>query len=240
MNHLYFGDNLDVLKDLHNKHPEGFIDLIYIDPPFNSKRNYNVLFEDIDMIDTKAQKEAFADTWSNISYYDTLEDLKELNLDLFNFINALDNVRISKSAIAYLTTMAIRIHYMHKLLNDTGSFYLHCDPTMSHYLKIICDLIFCESNYINEIIWKRSDAHSDSKQGAKHLGRVHDIILLFAKSNNSKFQTIYNPLPESTINNWYKHIEPETGRRYNKADVTGPGGAAKGNPFYEWNGHLKY
>lgn len=136
--------------------------------------------------------------------------------------------------------MAIRIYYMHKLLKDTGSFYLHCDPTMSHYLKVLCDIVFGNLNYVNEIIWKRSDAHSDSKQGAKHLGRVHDTILLFAKSKSLVFNTIYNPLPESTVKNWYKHIEEGTGRKYNKADVTGPGGAAKGNPYYEWNGHLKY
>lgn len=240
MNQLYFGDNLDVLKQLHRQHPEGFIDLIYIDPPFNSKRNYNVLFESLDMADTKAQKEAFADTWSNVSYMDALSEIKTLDPDLHEFIDTLNRIRISKSAVAYLTTMAIRIYYMHRLLKDTGSFYLHCDSNMSHYLKLLCDLVFDEKNYVNEIIWKRSDAHSDSKQGAKHLGRIHDVILLFSKSKNSIFNTLYNPLPQSTIDNWYKHIEPETGRKYNKADITGPGGAAKGNPYYEWNGHLKY
>ncbi len=137
MNHLYFGDSLDILKELHAQHPEGFIDLVYIDPPFNSKRNYNVLFETVDIHDAKAQKEAFADTWSNVSYKDTIFELSEKSLDLYNFLNALDHVKLSKSAISYLTTMAIRIYYIHKVLKPTGSFYLHCDPTMSHYLKII-------------------------------------------------------------------------------------------------------
>jgi DNA modification methylase len=166
--------------------------------------------------------------------------LRTLNPDVYTFIETLDRIRISKSAVAYLTTMAIRIWYMHRLLKDTGSFYLHCDANMSHYLKLLCDLVFEEKNYVNEIIWKRSDAHSDSKQGAKHMGRIHDVILLYSKSKNSTFNTLYNPLPQSTIDNWYKYIEPGTGRKYNKADVTGPGGDAKGNPYYEWNGHLKY
>ncbi len=149
MNELYYGDCLDVLKEMHKKHPQGFIDLIYIDPPFNSKRNYNVLFESVDLNDTKAQKEAFADTWSNVSYFDALNEIQDLDLDLYGFLIALDKINISKSAISYLTTMAIRIWYMHKVLKDTGSFYLHCDPTMSHYLKILCDMTFRES-----LFWK--------------------------------------------------------------------------------------
>lgn len=122
MNHLYFGDCLDILKDLKAKHPSGFIDLIYIDPPFNSKRNYNILFEDVNLSDVKAQKEAFADTWSNISYLDTLNEIKEIDLDLHRLLDALNDINISKSAISYLTTMAIRIWYMHKVLKPTGSF----------------------------------------------------------------------------------------------------------------------
>ena len=240
MNHLYFGDSLDILKQLHNQHPEGFIDLVYIDPPFNSKRNYNVLFETVELHDAKAQKEAFADTWSNVSYKDTIEELKTIDLNLSKFLDALDNIGISQGAVSYLTTMAIRIYYIHKVLKPSGCFYLHCDPTMSHYLKLVCDLVFGEDNYQNEIVWKRSDAHSDSKQGAKHYGRIHDVIFYYSKSSKPTFNSIYTPLPESTVESWYRNVEEETGRLYNKADVTGPGGAGKGNPYYEWNGHLKY
>ena len=152
-NKLYFGDNLDILKSLYKENPKGFIDLIYIDPPFNSKRNYNVLFESVEMTDTKAQKEAFADTWSNISYKDTLDEILELNKDIYDFLKALDRISNHKASISYLTTMTIRLIYMHKLLKDTGTFYLHCDQTMSHYLKMICDFIFGEKNFGNEIIW---------------------------------------------------------------------------------------
>src|ERR1700752_4127347 len=142
INQLYYGDCLDVLRNLYKEHPKGFIDLIYIDPPFNSKRNYNILFESAALNDTKAQKEAFADTWSNISYKDTLNEIADLDINLFTFLKTLDALNISKSAVSYLTTMAIRIYYMRKVLKDTGSFYLHCDSTMNHYLKIICDMIF--------------------------------------------------------------------------------------------------
>ena len=113
MKTLYFGDCLNVLKELcpqPNK-SEGFIDLIYIDPPFNSKRDYNVLFEEA-VIDATAQKKAFADTWSNVSYYDTLDEIRVIDLDLYTFLNTLNNIHISKSAVSYLTTMAIRIWYM--------------------------------------------------------------------------------------------------------------------------------
>jgi site-specific DNA-methyltransferase (adenine-specific) len=163
-NRLYFGDCLNVLKELHSEQPKGFIDLIYIDPPFNSKRNYNVLFESIDLDDTNAQKQAFADTWSNYEYVDTINEIAELDRDLYTFLKTLSDIRISDSAVAYLSTMAIRIYYMHKVLKDTGSFYLHCDPTMSHYLKVVCDLIFGEKNFRNEITWKRTTAHSDAKR----------------------------------------------------------------------------
>ncbi|MCD4795007.1 MAG: site-specific DNA-methyltransferase [Bacteroidales bacterium] len=180
MNKLYFGDNLDILKSLHKEYPKGLIDLIYIDPPFNSKRNYNILFEDIELVGVKAQKQAFADTWSNVSYIDTLNEIADLNQNLYQFIKTLDNISTSKSSISYLTTMAIRIWYMHKLLKNTGSFYLHCDPTMSHYLKMVCDLIFGEKNFVNEIIW-----HYRRWTGnAKAFMKMHDIIFFYTKQHN--------------------------------------------------------
>jgi len=196
MNKLYFGDNLDIMKKLYyNEKQNEFIDLIYVDPPFNSKRNYNVLFESADLQNTKAQKEAFSDTWSNVSYLDTFNEIKEIDLNLYNFLNALDSINISKSAISYLATMAIRIWYMHKLLKPTGSFYLHCDPTMSHYLKIVCDLIFGEKNYINEIVWERSSSRSSI---SKIYRRAHDVILYYSKTNNYIFIQQFVELSDSS------------------------------------------
>lgn len=181
MNHLYFGDCLDVLKELKRDHPQPFIDLIYIDPPFNSKRNYNVLFESMDMKDANAQKQAFADTWSNYSYVDTLNEIAELDRDLYTVLKTFHDVKsIGDGEVAYLTTMAIRIWYMHKLLKHTGSFYLHCDPTMSHYLKLMCDMIFSEKNFQNEIIWQRINAKGNVQ---KKFGAVHDVIFRYSKSS---------------------------------------------------------
>jgi DNA modification methylase len=240
MNHLYFGDSLDILKQLSRQHPDGFIDLVYIDPPFNSKRNYNVLFETVDLHDAKAQKEAFADTWSNVSYKDTIEELKLTHLNLHKFLDALDHVGISQSAVSYLTTMAIRIFYIHKVLKPTGSFYLHCDPTMSHYLKLVCDLIFGEKNYRNEIIWKRYGAHNDSSQGTTHFGRTHDVILFYSKEfNNAKWQQVFTELDPEYVESTYRYIEEGTGKRFRTTPLTGPGGAEKGNPVYEWKGHTR-
>ena len=107
MNYLYFGDNLEILKENIS---DSSIDLIYIDPPFNSKRNYNVLFESVDLSDVKAQKQAFADTWSNVSYKDELNEILDLNKDLYDLLKALDKINISTSAVSYLTTMALRIY----------------------------------------------------------------------------------------------------------------------------------
>jgi len=190
MNKLYFGDNFDILKQLYKEHPKGFIDLIYIDPPFNSKRNYNILFEDADLEDTKAQKEAFADTWSTVSYIDTLHEIQDIDLGLYRFLHALDNTSVSKSAISYLTTMAIRIWYMHKVLKETGSFYIHCDPTMSHYLKLVCDMVFREEHFQNEIIWKRTTNTGSSKAISKKYPSNADILLYYTKSATYHFEHI--------------------------------------------------
>ncbi|MDX1935841.1 MAG: DNA methyltransferase [Flavihumibacter sp.] len=240
MNHLYFGDCLDVLKQLKQEQPQPFIDLIYIDPPFNSKRNYNVLFESMDMKDANAQKQAFADTWSNYSYVDTLNEIATLDRELYTVLKTFHDIKsISDGAVAYLTTMAIRIWYMHKLLKDTGSFYLHCDPTMSHYLKLMCDMIFGERNYRNEITWQRTNTHNDAKQGRKAYGNVSDIILFYSKTDMPVFNQQYVPLSDEYVKSFYK-FQDEDGRYYQLGDLGAPGGEEKGNPHYEFLGVTKF
>ena len=241
MNHLYFGDCLDVLKELKEQHPQPFIDLIYIDPPFNSKRNYNVLFESMDMKDANAQKQAFADTWSNYEYIETLNELAEIHKDLYELLNLFHNLKsISDSATAYLTTMAIRIYYMHKLLKDTGSFYLHCDQTMSHYLKLVCDMIFGEKNFKNDITWRRAQTvKGNVGQGKKSFDINSDVILFYSKSENNKFNPTFQEYTEDYIKKFYKHTD-KNGRKYQLISMTGPGGASKGNPFYEVMGVKRY
>ena len=145
-NTLYYGDNLEIMKSLWEEHPQGFIDLIYIDPPFNSKRNYNILYEDMIQDASNggrntALKEAFRDTWSNINLSDALVEIRHNNRSLSDMLESLRSV-VDQASSSYLTMMGVRILYMHRLLKETGSFYLHCDPTMSHYLKIVCDTIF--------------------------------------------------------------------------------------------------
>lgn len=225
MNHLYFGDCLDVLKELYysrsNNSPlgDGGIDLIYIDPPFNSKRNYNVLFESMDMKDANAQKQAFADTWSNYSYMDTLNEIAELDRDLYTVLKTFHDVKsISDSAVAYLTTMAIRIWYMHKLLKDTGSFYLHCDPTMSKYLGLMCDMIFGEKNFRNEISWTRSQPKSNNYI---NFANCRDTILRYTKSNTYTFNKIYGEHDPDYIEKFYR-FEDNQGRKYQLDNLLNP------------------
>jgi len=217
MNHLYFGDCLHILKQLHHNNPRGFIDLIYIDPPFNSKRNYNVLFESIDLKDANAQKQAFADTWSNVSYIDTINELAELDKDLHTFLKTLSEIRVSDSAVAYLSTMAIRIHYMHKVLKDTGSFYLHCDPTMSHYLKLICDLIFGGRNFRNEISWLRSQPKSHTYT---NFANCRDVILRYTKTDKYVFNKVFGEHNPEYIEKFYKYSDKKG--RYRLGDITNP------------------
>jgi adenine specific DNA methylase Mod len=238
-NKLYFGDNLNILRE---HIPDESVDLIYLDPPFNSAANYNVLFQEKSGEQSAAQITAFEDTWhwtqeSEAAFHDLIITAPE---SLVSLMQALRSFLGTSDMMAYLTMMAGRLVELHRVLKETGSIYLHCDPTASHYLKMILDAVFSPQNFINEIVWKRSDAHSDARQGARHYGRIHDVILFYGKSEEVTFNTLYNPLPQSTIDNWYRNVEPETGRRYNKADVTGPGGAAKGNPYYEWKGVTRY
>ncbi len=236
MNHLYFGDCLDVLKEIQQAHPQPFIDLIYIDPPFNSKRNYNVLFESMDMKDANAQKQAFADTWSNYSYMDELNEMANLHKDIYTILKTFHELKsISDSATAYLTTMAIRIYYMNKLLKDTGSFYLHCDLTMSHYLKLICDMIFDEKNFRNEIIWKRKSGRGESNSESNKFGQQNDIILFYAKSDDNIFNK------EFSLENAEEYIKERfiyddgDGRMHRRSPLNSP--SLRENLRYEYKGY---
>ena len=136
--------------------------------------------------------------------------------------------------------MAVRLLEMHRVLKEIGSVYLHCDPTASHYLKSIMDAIFGADAFRSEIIWKRSSAHSDARQGRRQHGRIHDTILFYTKSDRWIWNVTYTPYDTDYIDQFYRHIEPETGRRYRLGDLTGPGGAAKGNPQYEVMGVTRY
>jgi len=140
----------------------------------------------------------------------------------------------------FLEFLRKRLIFLRELLAQDGAIYVHLDNRRAHYVKIIMDEVFGEHNYRNAIVWKRSDAHSDVAQGATHLGRVYDTLFYYVRSDQAKLNPIYTPLPQSTIDKWYRHVEEGTNRRYNMGDASGPGGAKKGNPYFEWKGKLRY
>ncbi|MFN8616586.1 MAG: DNA methyltransferase [Dehalococcoidia bacterium] len=242
-NLLYFGDNLTWLRE-HGKFPDESVDLVYLDPPFNSNRNYNVLFKESDVRESEAQIHAFEDTWSwdrEGRVQDTFDEFwmqgpEKPKQMLKSLILALGHNDVT----AYLTMMAPRLVELHRVLKPTGSLYLHCDPTASHYLKIILDSIFGAGQFVNEVVWKRSSAHSDAGQGSKHFGRNHDLLLVYARSKDRQtWNPVFTTLDDAYVQSHYTNVD-ESGRRYRWDNITGPGGASKGNPIYEVLGVRRY
>ena len=135
-----------------------------------------------------------------------------------------------KGMQAYLCMMAVRLLELRRVLKDSGSLYLHCDPTASHYLKGLCDAVFGAANFRSEVAWKRTSAHSDTRQGRRQHGRVHDIILFYTKSDDWTWNALYTDYDPEYVAKTYRHIEPDTKRRYTLADMTGPGGGEQGKP----------
>ena len=237
---LYYGDNLDILRD-HRYFPDACVDLIYLDPPFNSNRSYNVLFKDESGQYSEAQIKAFDDTWHWTNAVETYADLVENAPErVSKLIDALHDGMGENQMMAYLVMMTARLVELHRVLKATGSLYLHCDTTSSHYLKIVLDSIFGPQNYHNEISWKRTSAHNDGAQGRKGYGRVRDILLFYAKTDNFTWNPQHTTYDEKYVESTYRHIEAGTGRRYRLDNLTGPGGAAKGNPLYEVMGVTRY
>jgi DNA modification methylase len=197
---IYCGDCLDRLREL----PDGCVDLIYIDPPFNSNRNYEVFWGEA------REQRAFADRHA--------------------------------STQAYIDFMRPRCTELARVLKKTGSFYYHCDWHASHYVKVMLDQILGEDSFVNEIVWKRQSSHNDAKQGSKHLGRIHDTLLLYSGGAEYCFKHLYREYDPDYLEKFYRHVEPETGRRYQLGDLGAPGGAApsKGNPHYEFLGVTRY
>ena len=229
-NKLYFGDNLDILRE--NVADES-VDLIYLDPPFNSNATYNVLFRERSGQDSAAQITAFEDTWtwsieSEIAFQDVVTSGPEKLGDL---LQAMRSFLGQNDMMAYLTMMAQRMAELHRVLKPTGSVYLHCDPTASHYLKLMLDAVFGNGNYKNEIVWKRSSAHNDSGT----CGRTHDIIFLYTKDRlkltwNNQYQE-YDP---SYVESHYRR-KTEDGRIYRTDNLTATS-LSGGGYEYEWNG----
>ena len=237
-NQLFYGDNLDVL----GRHvADESIDLVYLDPPFNSNANYNVLFAEHDGTQAAAQIKVFDDTWrwdegAARAYADVVEAGGRVSQAMQAFRTFLGE----SDMLAYLAMMAPRLVELRRVLKPTGSLFLHCDPTASHYLKMLLDAVFGPVNFRTEIVWKRSSAHSDAKQGRTQHGRIHDVILFYTKTDTWAWNHVFTPYDASYTDAFYKHVEPNTGRLYCLDNLTGPGGAAKGNPSYDVMGVTRF
>ena len=234
MNKLYFGDNLEILREMDDER----VDLICTDPPFNSGRDYNSFIGD-----SLAQKKAFTDTWTwdtaaqdaraDIEHYAYASDTyKALNECLKGYDLVLRRAVSGSSGAmrAYLAFMGPRLAEMHRILTKKGSLYLHCDPTASHYLKGVMDAIFGVENFRNEIIWKRTSAHNDGKQ----YGRVHDTILFYTKSSQRIWNPVYIAHDPEYVKRAYRH-QDERGL-YQVGDLNAPGISQKGESGKPWRG----
>lgn len=236
-NSLYYGDNLAVLRESIK---DETVDLVYLDPPFNSNANYNVLFKSPTGEQSAAQIEAFEDTWhwgrEAESAFDQV--LRSGRTDAADIMRALRSFLGENDMMAYLVMMGVRLIELQRVLKPTGSIFLHCDPTADHYLKVIMDAIFGVQQFVNDVVWKRYGAHNDIGQGSKHFGRVQDNLLFYGKSRSRTWNQLYTPQTAEYIEERFTYTDPD-GRRYTDTPLTGPGGAEKGNPVYEWNGHTR-
>jgi site-specific DNA-methyltransferase (adenine-specific) len=227
-NKLYFGDNLDILREYV---ADESIDLIYLDPPFNSQVQYNLLFERQDEEKSSAQAGAFRDTWhwgdeAEWSY----RELMKIGRGPARFIDALRSALHESDMMAYLVMMAVRLHELHRKLKRTGSLYLHCDPTASHYLKLLLDGVFGAENFRNEIIWKRTGSHNS----AQRFGPVHDVILYYTGGSGATWNGLRQEYDESYKKKFGK-IDPGTGEKFQDVALSGPG-TRQGPSGQSWRG----
>ena len=231
MNHLYYGDNLDILRRYV---ADDYVDLVYLDPPFKSNQTYNVLFQEQDGSRSASQIKVFEDTWHwDQAAAQSYEDVLDVGGQVAEAMCAFQTLLGSNDMLAYLSIMAPRLMELRRVLKPTGSLYLHCDPTASHYLKLLLDAVFGPARFRTEIIWKRTSAHSDTKQGRQQHGRIHDVLLFYTKTDDWTWNPLFTEYDPEYISQFYKYRDPDTGRRYRLDNLAGPGGAAKGNPSYE-------
>ena len=212
-NRLIWGDNKLVMASLL-KEFKGRIDLIYIDPPFDVGADFTM---DVPIGDGKETVGKDQSTLEMVAYRDMW----------------------GKGTDSYLHMMFERLTLMKELLSEKGSIYVHVGWLVSHYVKTILDDVFGVERFVNQIIWKRQTAHSDTSQGSTHMGRLHDVILLYSKGESLCWNMQYEPYSEQYIRDFYKHVD-EDGRRYRLSDITGPGGSGKGNPHYDFLGVTRF
>jgi site-specific DNA-methyltransferase (adenine-specific) len=217
---LFYGDNLAVMRD-RDCFPNDFVDLIYLDPPFNSNASYNVLFKAPDGQESHAQIEAFEDTWHWTSAAEKAFDevVHSRNSDAAELLRAMRSFLHENDMMAYLSMMAVRLLELHRVLKSTGSLYLHCDPTASHYLKILLDAIFGKENFKNEIVWRRSHpkGHAFTRYATSH-----DVILYYGKDvRRTIWNQTYTPHDPIEVLKQYS-LKDEDGRRYQLTSLLNP------------------
>lgn len=236
MKKLLYGDNLHVMREKLGKHS---VDLIYLDPPFKSDTNYNLLYRNMTGKPVPESVEAFFDTWEldtaklevarNMPRLMSESGVEDQFVQFWDvWIRALKDTQ--PELLAYLIYMVERLLHMKSLLRPTGSIYLHCDPTASHYLKVMMDGIFGHDNFRNEIIWKRTSAHSS----ARRYGPVHDTILFYTAGDKYTWNKLYQPYEKSYIEAFYTHSDPD-GRVWRRSDMTGAG-TRNGETGAVWRG----
>lgn len=230
MNHLYYGDNLRVLRDQIR---DESVDLIYLDPPFNSNASYNVLFKGPAGADSAAQIEAFDDTWH---WNDSAEEafgevVRGGNAAAATMLRAIRQFLGDNDMMAYLAMMAVRLIELHRVLKPTGSLYLHCDPTASHYLKVLLDAVFGARCFKNEIDWKRTSTHSDAKTWSNNA----DCLLFYTRREKGfTWNTPKEPLSDDYVRAKFTEDDGDGRGPYQKHDMTSP--SPRPNMMYEWKG----
>lgn len=229
MNQLFYGDNLSILRE-HIDNDS--VDLVYLDPPFNSNRSYNVLFKNKSGMDAAAQIEAFDDTWtwSQDALNEYTDIVMNSPLRVGEAIEAMRKLLGDNDMLAYLVMMTSRLVELHRVLRKNGSLYLHCDPTASHYLKIILDAIFGAQHFRGEITWLRTSTHNDAKRWSPN----SDVILYYAKGPSPTWNPVYLPYDDDYIKSKYTHKDDD-GRPYMRDNITSPN--PRPNLTYEWKGH---
>jgi site-specific DNA-methyltransferase (adenine-specific) len=227
-NQLYYGDNLEVLRRYI---ADETVDLVYLDPPFNSRQDYNVLFKERDESRSASQIQAFEDTWEwNLESEKTYIEMVERGGRVADALRAFRTFLGHSDMMAYLAMMAPRLVELHRVLKVTGSIYLHCDPTASHYLKMLMDAIFGVTSFRNEITWKRTSGHNDA---VRQFGAVTDTILFYTKSDRYQFNVQHVPYSQSYIDTFYVHADPD-GRKWRRSDLRSP--HPRPNLTYEYKG----